>query len=323
MRDKDKDKDKANPKPPARQLTRRSFVRSLSALAASHWGLTSVSLGGTGLFAWAEYDTRTLKLEQWDLYYPDLPEPLAGKSIVQLSDLHLENLKISPHRIQETVASAKPDLLVLTGDVIETRTDLDKVRDYLAPLQASSGKYLVMGNNDYSHFSRTLFTRYSELVQELGWVVLINDATYLSELKLWLIGVDDPATAHDDVDRAYSRLNASSPNSPTSNLQSFRPFRLVLAHSSDCLDGVAKYGADLMLTGHTHGGQIRLPGFPPFMTNTYLGDKGIYQGYHIINGVPLYINRGIGNSKLALRFNVTPEVAVFTLHQGPQNAVHS
>ncbi|GAB6173155.1 hypothetical protein JCM15765_26330 [Paradesulfitobacterium aromaticivorans] len=113
------------------------------------------------------------------------------------------------------------------------------------------------------------------LVQELGWVVLINDATYLSELKLWLIGVDDPSTAHDDVDRAYSRLNASSPTSASSNLQSFRPLRLVLAR------------------------------------------------YHIVNGVPLYINRGIGNSKLALRFNVIPEVAVFTLYQGPQNAVHS
>lgn len=316
-------KDSMTPSSP--ELTRRGFLKSLSGLLASHWVLASASLGGTGLIAWAEHDTRTLIHEKWTLAYPNLPQTLEGKVIVQLSDLHLENLKIPPERIQAAVAALKPDLLVLTGDIIETRTDLDKVRAYLAPLHAASGKYLVMGNNDYSHFSHTLFNRYRDLLQELGWVVLINSAVFLAQLNLWLIGVDDPTTARDDVHKAYASLPSSSAQTPASSPQpipSPQAFRLVLAHSSDCLDDVAKYGADLMLTGHTHGGQIRVPGLPPLVTNTYLGDKGIYQGYHVINGVPLYINRGIGCSTLPLRFNSPPEVAVFTLHQGEAKAVH-
>lgn len=173
---------------------------------------------------------------------------------------------------------------------------------------------MVMGNNDYSHFSRTLFNRYIELLQGIGWIPLINDAEQLKNLDLWVIGVDDPATAHDDVTQSYDKL--------AKRASSEAPFRLVLSHSTDSLDDIAKYGADLLLTGHTHGGQIRIPGMKPLITNTYLGDKGIYEGYHVIQGVPLYINRGIGESGIPLRFNVPPEIAIFTLYKGQAEPVH-
>lgn len=303
-----------SPRKSAKTITRRSFLQGLGSLLASHWVLSGTLVGGTGIFVWAEHSTRILKKEFWDLSYPDLPAALDGKRIVHLSDLHLQHLSISSAYLQSQVNAQDPDLLVLTGDLISDRSDLDNVAQYLQPLKARFGKYMVMGNNDYSHFSRALFNRYIELLQGIGWVPLINDAEHLKNLNLWIIGVDDPATAHDNTDLAYAKLVNTASAEPS--------FRLVLSHSTDSLDDIAKYGAELFLTGHTHGGQIRLPGLRPQITNTYLGDKGIYEGYHVIQGIPLYINRGIGESGIPLRFNVAPEITTFTLHKGQAGPVH-
>lgn len=298
-------------------ISRRGFFRHIGGFIANHWLLSTLPLGGVGVLGYARHDTLALKREHWDLFYPLLPAALEGKTICQLSDLHLETLQISPESIEQIAMSQKPDLLVITGDIVSTRTDLDKLEIYLRGLTAPYGKFVVMGNNDYSNLSHTLFKRYLQQFQSLGWIPLLNNASYLSDLNLWIIGVDDPATAHDDVDLAYKKVNSSRPPSPSSP-----PFRLVLSHSTDCLDDVAKNGAELLLAGHTHGGQIRIPGLKPLITNTYLGDLGFYEGYHVINGIPLYINRGIGESLLPLRFNVPPEIAFFTLHQGDAQAKH-
>ncbi|AET70676.1 putative phosphohydrolase [Desulfosporosinus orientis DSM 765] len=303
--------------PPLRKpMSRRSFFRGIGGFIANHWLLSSMPLAGAGVFGWAEYDTLNLKCQLWDLFYPNLPLALEDTTICQLSDLHLESLRITPEHIKKSVMAEKPDLIVLTGDIISTRTDLDKLNSYLAGLTAPQGNFIVMGNNDYSHLSHTLFKRYVQQLKDLGWTLLINKAEFLPNLNLWIIGVDDPATAHDDVDLAYEKVLAaqSLPENPS--------FRLVLSHSTDCLDGVAKNGADLFLAGHTHGGQIRLPGLKPLITNTYLGDLGFYEGYHVINGVPLYINTGIGESMIPIRFNVPPEIAFFTLHQGNAEPRH-
>jgi len=298
--------------PPSPTMSRRTFFSWVGGFIANHWLLSALPLGSAGILGWAEHDTLTIKCEHWDLFYPNLPTVLEGKTICQLSDLHLETLRISSEHINQVVMAQKPDLIVITGDIISTRTDLDKLDSYLGKFTATYGKFVVMGNNDYSHLSHTLFKRYLQQLHSLGWTPLLNDAAFLPDLNLWLIGVDDPATMHDDVDQAYQKvlLNLASPP------PSIQPFRLVLAHSTDCLDDVAKNGADLLLAGHTHGGQIRLPGLQPLITNTYLGDLGYYEGYYVISGVPLYINRGLGESVIPFRFHVPPEVAFFTLHRG-------
>lgn len=306
----------------AKDIPRRGFFRRVTGFLASHWLLTTLSFGTAGVFAWSWHDTVSLKLENWDLFYPNLPQKLAGKKLGHLSDLHLESLPISPEKLAQAVNSQKPDLLVITGDVISTRTDLDKVLPYLGQLNAPYGKYIVMGNNDYSHFSRTLFKRYLNLLKSIGWIPLLNASEFVPSLNLWIIGIDDPATAHDDVPKAFAAVE-SALTQPSGVQTPQAPFRLVLSHSTDCLDDVIQYGADLLLTGHTHGGQIRLPKLKPLVTNTYLGDEGIYEGYHVIEGIPTYINRGLGGSTVPLRLNVPPEIAFFTLNKGDSSPSHS
>jgi len=307
--------------PLSQNMSRRTFFSCVGGFIANHWLLSALPLGSAGILGWAEHDTLSIKCEHWDLFYPNLPTALEGKTICQLSDLHLESLRISPERINQAVMAQKLDLIVITGDIISTRTDLDKLNSYLGKLTATFGKFIVMGNNDYSHLSHTLFKRYLQQLHSLGWTTLLNDAIFLQSLNLWLIGVDDPATMHDDVDLAYQKVlsYSATPPPPPPPLQ---PFRLVLTHSTDCLDDVAKNGADLLLAGHTHGGQIRIPGLQPLITNTYLGDLGFYEGYYVISGVPLYINRGLGESVIPFRFNVPPEIAFFTLHRGDTQPKH-
>ena len=134
-------------------ISRRNFFRGVGGFFANHWLLSTLPLGGVGVLSYARYDTLALKREHWDLFYPNLPTSLEGKTICQLSDLHLETLQISPERIEQIVMAQKPDLLVITGDIISTRTDLDKLENYLGGLTATHGKFVVMGNNDYSNLS--------------------------------------------------------------------------------------------------------------------------------------------------------------------------
>ncbi|MDR3289619.1 MAG: metallophosphoesterase [Peptococcaceae bacterium] len=290
-------------------LSRRTFLRRLLGFVAAHRFLTAIPVSGFGLTGWVSHDTLALRLYDWNLYYPHLPDELEGKTILQLSDLHLHHLKISAARIAAALHAQQPDVLVFTGDLVSSRSDLDQISPYLTAFRCAPYCFLVLGNHDYLYFSQALRSRYMELAQDSGWRALINQSEFIADLNLWIIGIDDPSTAHDDVKLAYAPLLQSPPE----------PFRLALAHSTDCLDAVAGYGADLLLTGHTHGGQIRLPGLGPFITNTYLGDKGIYEGYHVVSGIPLYINRGIGCSRLPFRLGVLPEITKFTLRRGAQD----
>ncbi len=196
--------------------------------------------------------------------------------------------------------SVNPDLLVITGDIIQTRADISQVINFLEPLKAKDGKFFVMGNNDYEHFSRTHFKRYVRLLQSLGFSVLINAAEKVKG-RLWVVGIDDPATAHDDVDLAFSKV-------PGDGLP-----RIVLAHSTDCIDDLYPRRVDVFLTGHTHGGQVLLPFYGAPVRNTLLAEEGIYAGYHLINGIHTYINRGIGTSGIPIRIGVSPEIAAITL----------
>jgi len=268
--------------------------------ALSHKILSLYLPGGALGVGLAEYETRDVALNKLTLALPDWPKALDGYRIAHLSDLHLESLKIKPEKILELCNSIDPDLLVITGDIIEARGDISLVIKYLDPLKAKDGKFVVMGNNDYAHFSRTHFKRYVKLLEGMGFHVLINSAVQVKK-QFWVVGVDDPATAHDDVELGFAKV-------PEDGLP-----RIVLAHSTDCIEDLYSRKVALFLAGHTHGGQVQLPFIGPVKKNTLLGEEGIYEGFHVVNGVNTYVNRGLGTSVIPLRIGVRPEVAGITL----------
>jgi hypothetical protein len=248
-----------------------------------------------------------LQLERVRVPVEGLSPALDGLRIVQLSDLHL-----SPNTslvfIEQAVAAAnalRPDLVVLTGDYVSGRAaGIEDLAPVLGHLKAPLGVYAVLGNHD-------LWTDAGCVVSALiaaGLSVLVNQGRVVHRggAALYIAGLDDGWSGRPDLPRA---MQAHLPGAPT----------VLLLHEPD----LAKYVAQdtritLQLSGHSHGGQVRLPfiGAPvlPHLGRVY--DMGLYR----VNRMWLYTNRGVGVAGLRVRFNCRPEITELTLTHPDRSA---
>jgi len=250
-----------------------------------------------------------LEVNRLELPIRDLPDPFRGTRIAHLSDFHFgEHLPAGYlEQAVERAAAEKPDLIALTGDFVDrgprhVREAARVFRDLRAPL----GVYAVLGNHDFSvHNVRgkrrhpDLHRQVADALGEQGVRVLRNEAIRHERESHGLIvaGIDDLWSRECDPAAA---LAASCPNTP----------RIVLAHNPQSVDHFAEHRFDLVLSGHTHGGQIDWPG----LGRVLLGKKakrwaaGLYP--HGTGHV--YVNKGVGFG-WRFRFGVRPEVAILTL----------
>ncbi len=250
-----------------------------------------------------------LELNRWDVPIPSLPAAFAGFRIVQLSDFHCSR-KVTPVYLDEAVDLAhdqSPDLVVLTGDFVHRGYKyVRSVARTLGRLSAPHGVFAVLGNHDFSVRNALGFRRYRHLhravagaLTEQGIHVLHNEAVGLARRgsRLNLIGVEDLWSRVCDLERAFAGLCPSVPC-------------VVLAHNPCTIEFLDGQRCDLMLSGHTHGGQIHLPGFgrPTLSRRARRFAAGMYR----YRDAHLYVNTGVGFG-FRFRFGVRPEVAVFTL----------
>jgi predicted MPP superfamily phosphohydrolase len=250
-----------------------------------------------------------LELNCHEVSIADLPSAFDGLRIVQLSDFHCGH-HVTPAYLNEAVdltQAQQPDVTVLTGDFIHKGfRHISGMAKSLSRLSARHGVYAVLGNHDYSVRNGLGIRRYKHLHRAVadsltshGIRVLHNETVPLIREghTLHLTGVEDLWSRACDLDRAFAGLSPSLP-------------RVVLAHNPRTVERLAGHRCDLMLSGHTHGGQVNLP----LVGRVALGRKvrrfaaGMY---HYRNTV-LYVHKGVGFG-LRLRYNVRPEVAVFTL----------
>lgn len=250
-----------------------------------------------------------LELNHLDIPVRSLPASHEGFRVVQMSDLHASKHVTSTY-LNEAVDLAQaqnPDVLVLTGDYIHKGSrHVSEVAKVLGKLKAPHGVFAVLGNHDYSVRNSFGYRRYKNLHQEIadalsnqGIRVLHNETLPLVKegQRIYLSGVADLWSRVCDPDQALAGLCPQTP-------------RIVLAHNPCTIEHLGKHRCDLMLSGHTHGGQVKLPGIGPVA----LGPKGRRFAAGLYRHGPsyLYVNKGVGFG-LRLRFNVRPEVAVLTL----------
>lgn len=224
-----------------------------------------------------------------------------GVRIAQLSDIHVGNLTPAKHvrAAVDAANAAKPDLIVLTGDyVCWKRSEAALAGDQLAGLQAPR-VLAVLGNHDYFVWGAGV----RHALERNGYEVLRNQTT-IAQIRgapLAVVCVDDPVTRHDDLDAAFAGA--------TPGLS-----RLVLCHAPDRAPDIAKRGADLILSGHTHGGQIYIKGITDrIMKRVGLNfRRGIYE---LGGSAKLYVTPGVGFSGVTRRAGegTNAEVAVLTL----------
>jgi predicted MPP superfamily phosphohydrolase len=276
------------------RFTRRYFLRLLLGSTATV-GLSA--LGGAGYATLVE--PYWLALRQVDIPIPDLPAELNGYTIAQLSDLHR-----GPDITQQTISRAvelvmceDPALVALTGDYGSVSAAYAaSCAEALSPL-ASFGKAIAcLGNHD--HWTNADVVAQS--LSNVGITVLRNTAQQIAD-RLWVAAVDDVWEEHADLDKALSAIPASA-------------IVVLLAHEPDYADEVAAANDDrirLQLSGHSHGGQVNLPFIGP-PVRPYLAQK-YHTGRYRLGHMWLYVNRGVGLIRPAVRLNCRPEVTTLTL----------
>jgi uncharacterized protein len=251
---------------------------------------------------WLEFNELTLPIK-------DLSPSLSGLKIAHLTDFHGgEHLPkhYLPEVVERTLAH-KPDLIALTGDFVHKGyRHVEDVAQALRPLVAPLGVYAVLGNHDFSvrnalgwRRHRGLNVAVADALSAQGIRVLRNESevVQLGAGSIQIAGIDDLWSGECDLPSALANL---CPNTP----------RLVLAHNPLSVDHLGDERCDLMLSGHTHGGQVNWPG----LGRLFIGSKArrLPAGmcYHEVT--PVYVNKGVGYG-WRFRFGVRPEVAIFTL----------
>ncbi len=278
------------------------------------WLLLGVFLAGfLGVIVWVAWGNTALVTTELSVRSEKLPAAFDGFRIVQVSDLHNASFGEGNTELLERVEQAQPDCIALTGDLVDSRhTDVDAALSFASEAAKIAPTYYVTGNHE---------ARLEDLEQlltgleEAGVTILQNESILLERegQSIAFSGVEDPSFHDDpllhDTEGIWER-----------NLESLSPeegrYTILLSHRPEYFAFYEKLGFDLVLAGHAHGGQFRLPGigglwapgqglFPEY-------DAGLYQQ----GGTAMAVSRGLGNSLFPFRVNNRPEIVAITLQAG-------
>ncbi|MEA2641960.1 MAG: uncharacterized protein QOF51_3354 [Chloroflexota bacterium] len=246
---------------------------------------------------------RELRVRRRRVAIPGLPSGFENYQILHISDTHLGALGSGAEQVL-AVASLRVDLVVHTGDMIESGWYSEACAQLLGTLRAPDGVACVLGNHDY--VGSWLRGKSLDLVDRLearGVSVLINAAQPLERDgdQLWLVGLDDPYRGRPDAQRAFANVPADA-------------VVLLLAHSPDSLLAPLPRPVSLAMTGHTHGGQVRTP-WGALITRTRQRYRDVI-GMQTVNGTRVHMSAGLG-STIPIRFLCPPEATVLHLTRAP------
>jgi predicted MPP superfamily phosphohydrolase len=285
--------------PTSGKLSRRKFFYT-GAIAAAGVAVTG---------AWGLSESNHPQVTRLEIPLARLPRAFDGFTIAQLSDFHYEHrFSVTPIRTAvEIVNGLHPDVLVLTGDFVTVPVLVEgNVRRFaeaaepcariLQGLKAPMGRFAILGNHDAGSDP----ARVTRALRDHGLPVLMNRSVPLQRGKdrIWLAGIDDVLEGRPDIALALQNIPSAEAT-------------ILLAHEPDFADEVSVTPVDLQLSGHSHGGQVWIPGIgapwlPP-LGRRY--PRGLYQ----IRNLTLYTNFGLGTIRAPVRINCPPEITLITL----------
>ncbi|MBV8866481.1 MAG: metallophosphoesterase [Acidobacteriaceae bacterium] len=258
-----------------------------------------LALQVAGIYSRGIENALTPVLNKVPLFFPGLPTAWEGFQILHLSDFHIDGTPALAETLVAVLESLRPDVCVLTGDYrFEDHGPSEAIyplmRKVLSGIQSRFGVFGILGNHDSSGMVSRL--------EELGIQMLINEAAAIGpgSNPLWLIGVDDPFDygCH-DLERALDSVPSGG-------------FKILLAHSPEIYREAEAAGIDLYLAGHTHAGQIRIPGIGALRQNASC-PRAYAAGHWRHLHMQGYTSAGVGCSSLPVRFGCPPEIALIEL----------
>lgn len=226
--------------------------------------------------------------------------------ILQLSDLHLENISISPNDLYNKLKNEPIDLIAITGDFLDRKQTIPRLVPYLQllnKLKVKYGIYAVLGNHDYVLKGQHLRLLIKTLEQYNCKVLKNeNDLIFVNDKPINIIGIDDFSTNRSDLHASYKKIKSGT--------------NLVLTHDPNIVLQMKDYHFDYLLAGHFHGGQICYPKAFHLVKMGELPRMNITKGLHRQDGKPYYISEGLGQTGVNIRVGSRPEI---TLHEFPLN----
>jgi predicted MPP superfamily phosphohydrolase len=246
----------------------------------------------------ARAEARTITVTRNTLNLREWPSAFEGLTVAFLTDLHCSPLTPPAYlsRVVEETNQLQPDLILLGGDYVTDGTEyIRPVAEVLGRLQAPLGVYSVLGNHD--HLNAPEMVR--SALRHRGIVDVNNSGHWITrgDSRIRIGGVGDLWEDKQDLDRALSGVTD-------------RDAVILLSHNPDYAMELIDPRVKLVLSGHTHGGQILLPGVGPVVTNT---NFGLVSGLHDFVTFQLYVSRGLGTVVVPMRYRCPPEVALLTL----------
>lgn len=275
-----------------RPVSRRAF------LVAAGGAAVGLAAAGTDAFTGAP---RRVELNRHDVPVPGLPRGLEGITIAHVSDIHLyAGIHVAARRAMDLVSSCRPDITMITGDLVENQPQLAELGPLLTACRGRLATVVTMGNWEIQvgvtpgALERICSGAGATLLYNESQVVAVGDAA------LALVGLDDPRAGIPDPERALREV-------PEATLA---VWGFHAPGYADQLIGRPYPKPALMLSGHTHGGQIRPPLLPAI---TPPASGRFVSGWYRDTFAPLFVSRGIGTSGIRARFRCPPEVGLFTL----------
>jgi uncharacterized protein len=272
--------------------TRREFLR---------WTFGAVAVSPAGVFAYgAAIGKERYEIVEHTITLPRLSPRLQGLRLVQLTDIHVGNFMKQDKLAWyvRAVNDLQPDIVALTGDFIASSPHfIPACAAALETLEAREGVFACLGNHDYWVGARHV----TEALASAGVRVLRNEAhtLVLKGVPLNIAGVDDPWRGKVDFDAALSMVDSTAPT-------------IMLCHQPDLFPAIVQRGVDLTLSGHYHGGQVRLQFLGLTVSPAHLISKFV-EGHYRQGRSQLYVSRGIGTTGPPVRLNAPPEITLLHL----------
>ncbi|TYR79864.1 metallophosphoesterase [Priestia megaterium] len=280
--------------------TRRSFLKGLFSISLGT--ILTTSFG----YTYAKYiEPRRLQVVRQTIQSASIPNSFHNIRILQFSDTHLGlsyDLLQLDHLI-DRINKLEPDIVLFTGDLMDIPNEYpnpNQIVPILKRIKAPIGKYAIYGNHDHGGYGTEL---YKEIIEKSGFHLLVNEVVKL-ELEnagyIHICGLDDVMLGDPQYEQTLGVLDENT-------------FSIALIHEPDVAVKAATFPVDLQISGHSHGGQIQIPFFGPLITPPFgtVYPEGLYEVGE--SKMKLYVNRGIGTTRIPFRFLATPEITLFTL----------
>lgn len=267
----------------------------------------------TALIIYIAWENQTITVSKYQVSSEKIPTEFDGFCIVQVSDLHCAEFGEGNTRLFSLIKEAKPDIIVITGDLFDSRRKNSEIgASFASEAYKIAPTYFVTGNHEFANDD---FDILESLLSDAGVFVLRNSSVPIlrGDKSITITGIDDPHVMLEALRSEEITVDAVLTDELSAALNGVNDYSVLLAHRPQYIDKYTEYGADLVFSGHAHGGQFRLP----LIGGLYAPGQGIFpkytEGVHQHGDTVMVVSRGLGRSSFPFRLGNPPELVIVTL----------